>query len=444
MDLAALHAQRDERGRARRRRSARIGFLTAVALVMMTLGVFSVGQASQRVTSRSNAVHAYDELLRTTTLARAQLGFSVVLQELAAEAEVDAEAALNTNATDIKAAVAAVASTRRIIDSQLGGLDPDTEIVLDEFVAATAAVSDELSSASVGVATTDRFELAFSVARDALQNDRDLALREVSAADDALGRLGTLISFVVAFVIPSVALFIYRELTRPQRELREFEAIAVRGQVRAAARRQLIDRALGRIGQHAEDPYVVREIEELTATLDAIDGTHEVRFADVDLSRALDELKQTVDATESMPGSLTLTGDTAVTVMTDIDVLNAALTWIAHEAAEHGATTLSCGVTHNAQRVELSLRHDGFARSVALTQRALDPASLTDRLAIDSGRLDVALSVVKELVISVGGSVTADDADDNVTGLIVALPRSRSTAVAAAVAAEREVAQLSR
>ncbi len=442
MDVSTLNAQRDERSRARRRRSARIGVLTATALVAMTLGVFSVGQASQRVTNRSNLVHAYDELLRTTTLARAQLGFSVVLEQLATQAEIDAQAALETNAADIRTAIASVASTRRIIDSELGGLDPDTEIRLDEFVASTEVMAAELSTSAVSVGTTDRFEQTFDAARDALQRDRDIALREVGAADDALGRLGTLISFVVAFVIPSVALFIYRELTRPQRDAREYEAVAVRSEVRALARRQLIDRAIARLGRHVQDPQLARELEELTATLNAIDGTHEVRFADVALDRVLDDLRTAVDETGSMPGSLRLSGDTTATLSTDLSVVTTALTWIAFEAAEHGATTVTCDISSAAQFVNLRLRHDGIARSVALTERALNPTSLSDRLAVDSGRLDVALTVVKELVVSVGGSVVADDADASVTGLIVSLPRSRSTVPATGT--EREVARLSR
>ena len=80
----------EDRGRSPWDRILVVSFLSAVALLVLLGVVFSVAYGSRRITTNATSLHKADEILRTSTVVRAQLGLAVYL------AAVDREVGTNS------------------------------------------------------------------------------------------------------------------------------------------------------------------------------------------------------------------------------------------------------------------------------------------------------------------------------------------------------------
>ena len=108
-----------QRGSSRWDRVLLVSILSALALLVLLGVVFSVAYGSRRVTTNATSLHKADEILRTSTVVRAQLGLAVYL------AAVDRE--VGTNSTD--AIAFSIAETEDALQEMRNGFfgDPATE-----------------------------------------------------------------------------------------------------------------------------------------------------------------------------------------------------------------------------------------------------------------------------------------------------------------------------
>lgn len=426
MGATSFQDSQIERGRIRRRRARTIGWVAFSIIALITVGVFSVADASQRITDRAGVVHAYDELLQSITITRAQLGFSVVLSELADEAQVDVTAALGANRQDIDAALRRLESTVAEFETDLGGLADDTQAAIGSFAEATQALEVEFLGGLTTTATVDRFNDAHNQVRSAVARDRSEAIESVRSADATLGRLGSLLSFVVAFVIPTVALFLYRELTRPRREAEALKADALESRSRNIVARALSDDlmrvATSENADTETDRELSRDIAALDATLDVLHDHYDLEFEPTRIDRMLDRVADLIDEQTSGVGLLMKSGETSRKVNVDEACIGVALDWLTIDAIERGATNMTCQVADTDRTVDLTFTHDGVPRPVGDMQRSIDRATVAERATVAAGTSGTAIAVVADLVRASGGSLHLREEVSGGAKVILSLP----------------------
>lgn len=431
MDAQRFRDSQVERDQIRRRRTRTIGWVAFAVIALITVGVFSIAEASQRITERAGVVHAYDELLQSVTITRAQLGFSVVLSELAEEAQVDVTNALAANKQDVDTALRRLGDTVAQFDADLGGLEPDTAAAITSFRESTLALESEFVGGRSSTQTVDAFNDAHTTLRSMLARDRASAIDRVQSADATLGRLGSLLSFVVAFVIPTVGLFLYREITRPRRELEQLEAAALQSRGRNIVAKALSDDLMTLVSaERAEtesDAQLRRDIAGLAATLDVLHDQHVLEFELTSVDELLARVSTIIDEQTSGVGLLMLTGETTRKVNIDRPSVGVALDLFTIDAVERGATNIACHINELDGWVELAFSHDGVPRPASEMQRSVERSTVAERATVAAGSAGTAIAVVNDLVEASGGSLTLRE---EVSGGAKVILRLHSPAVA--------------
>ncbi|MCP4962681.1 MAG: hypothetical protein GY925_25855 [Actinomycetia bacterium] len=437
MDAEAFRDGQIGRVRARRRRSQAVAAIAVTTLLLITSGVFSIAQASKRITDRASVVHLYDELVQSVTVARTQLGFSIVLAELASEAEVNVGSALSANQEDIDSALARLDQTAVDFDSRFDGLSTDTADSIDEFTSATTTLIQEFAAGFATPQAVADFTTTHNQVRSLLDRDRSAAIGRVANADATVGRLGTLLSFVVAFVIPTVALFVYTELTRPRRDLETLEATAResrgRNTVVRALSTDLMSNAVAEGAATDIDVDLRRDIASLSATLDVLHRQHDLRFEPTTIDDFLTEIAQTISDHTRGVGLLMCTGEASTKVNVDRSAVGIALDWLTIDAIECGATNIECHVRDVVGGIEVTLTQDGVPRRASEVQLAIDRVSVPDRLTVGAGGASTAIAVACELIRASGGSLGVKQDVSGGAKLIIFLPAAKAEANAVAL-----------
>ena len=244
-----------------------VSFLSALALLVLVGVVFSVAYGSRRITTNATALHKADEILRSSTVVRAQLGLAVYL------AAVDRE--VGTNSTDaiafsVDEAEEALAGIRdgffgdaRTESTGLVEDLPDSVDVLGEALDGFMGVSAEIiallessESRAAQELANSRFDSEFRGATAVLVGLRDDLRAEIKSSDEFLGTMSTITRFLVAFLLPGAVILIYRELMRRQQRQTELET------------RLQAERDIG----HAREEFIANASHELRTPLTGIHG----------------------------------------------------------------------------------------------------------------------------------------------------------------------------
>jgi signal transduction histidine kinase len=244
-----------------------VTFLSALALLVLLGVVFSVAYGSRRITTNATSLHKADEMLRTSTVARAQLGLAVYL------AAVDRE--VGTNSTD--AIEFSIAEAEEALLGMRHGFfgDPTTDTpglaedipasldLLGDKVGAFTRASEEIiarleSNDSRGAqeVADSQLDTEFRAMTEVLVGLRDDVRGEITSSDEFLGKMGTVTRFLVAFLIPGAVILIYRELMRRQQRQAELET------------RLQAERDIG----HAREEFIANASHELRTPLTGIHG----------------------------------------------------------------------------------------------------------------------------------------------------------------------------
>ncbi len=391
MDLIELRGERAKRQRSRRRRSALIALVCGAAMLGLTAGVFTVASTSRRMAEQSTRVHVLDEVLTATTIIRAQLGFGLVLTDLNGFSDVDASEAIETSLADVDSSLDSVRRSRQTLTESLGGLSAEAVAALDEFEQVTTETLDS-AGRDDPLATTTQLNRTYREATSVLVAERDIAIDAVEEADRELGRLSTLVSFLTAFVIPTLAIIIYRLLSAPQRELLEAEARVSRDVSVGEIRRSLLLNRLQLLYDEASEqppadgeppgrPDLAGRIDAIRRTVLTLERAQRCRFGPVSLG----EVAAKAIATAGQGLTSNAVGDTAAIVQSDREVLELLLGSIIADCRQRQATTVDFETESDGDTILLRVRHDGLLRSPAECNTITTQATVSDRLALLAG-----------------------------------------------------------
>jgi hypothetical protein len=251
---------------------------------------------------------------------------------------------------------------------------------------------------------------SFAALRDRLVSSRDRALTDVRRAGSLLGRLGGLASFVIAFVLPTVAVLVYRQITRRSRESIELATTLARERGRGKRRQQLLAQTLAQLHEEAMSvdalaaearlPVIRRLGWDVEALMTVITGTRQLAFAEVNLAEELGALTRALREVGIDVG-LAAQG----VAWTDPVVLRAAVRNLAVEAQDAGAERIELEASASGNHVEIALTHDGAALPATLASLVFERSHDAERAAVEVGAAPIRLLAAQKLIESTGGSL---------------------------------------
>lgn len=409
-----------------------LAIVLTLVLVLLASAVFSIAGRSRDVASRSVALHSLNETLRAATVVRAQVTFAAYLAEndrrYGTDSRDDLRVATREARRNLNELEPTLSQTRFA-----GTLDDETRAALARFTAAAdraLVVASSSQPAGARAVVSGRLVPSFVVLRDRIVSLRDDALHDVRKAGSLLGRLGGLASFVIAFVLPTIAVLVYRQVMRRSRESTELARSLALERGRSNRRRQLLARSLGELqaglahveaaGEDARAPILRRLGWEVEALSTVITGAHRLAFADVELDGELVAL-----AAELREAGIDV-GVTAAegVAWADPTVLGAALRNLVLEAQSAGARRIELEARAGGEHVEVTVAHDGAELTPALVSLVFERSHDDERTAVEAGAAPICLLAAQDLIEAIEGSL-APATGPGRPAYVARLPRAR-------------------
>lgn len=222
-----------------------ITLVAGIAMLLLVGLVFAIAYGSQRITRDATSLHNADEVLRSSTVARAQLSLAVHAGEVDSHFGTDSSEAVELSLREIEAAIS---------DLQIG-----LDALIDEGVeigdaASRAAAFVETAGHVVGEIESADFDTASLMVNSTLASRfddlvvslvgrRDALADSVRSSDALLTQIGNVARFLVAFLLPAAVIFIYRDLLRRQAKQADLESRLESARRIAEAREEFIANA---------------------------------------------------------------------------------------------------------------------------------------------------------------------------------------------------------
>lgn len=284
------------------RRRGRLAALTmgiGVAMVLVFALVFSIAFGTQGVARHAIALHHADEALRSATVIRSQAGMATHLSVLERDFGLDAADAIARTEAETRLGLDDVTSSViGLIEHEASS--PAVESTAGLFKATAHAILAALEDGDVataqGLAAAD-LDARFRAFTGAVVVERDLQASEVAAASALMGRIGNLARFLVAFLVPTSAILLFRDLSRRQQRQRDLEVRLDTEKELGKARDEFVANASHELRTPLTSVFglahLLEEDESVAASPGALEMVGMIISETNDLSRMVDDLLTT-------------------------------------------------------------------------------------------------------------------------------------------------------
>lgn len=226
-------------------RALAITLVAGVAMLLLVGLVFAIAYGSQRITRDATSLHNADEVLRSSTVARAQLSLAVHAGEVDDHFGTDSSEAVELSLGEIDAALADLrVGLDALIDEgiEIGEIpDRASAFVATAWQTVGHVEAGDFEKASIVVNT--EVGPQFDALVTSLVSRRDALAESVRSSDILLSQIGNVARFLVAFLLPAAVIFIYRDLLRRQARQTELESRLESARQIAEAREEFIANA---------------------------------------------------------------------------------------------------------------------------------------------------------------------------------------------------------
>ena len=282
-----------------RTRLGAIALGVGVVMVLVFALVFSIAFGTRQVAAHADALHNADEALRASTVIRAQAGMATHLSLLEQDFGFEATEAIAVAQEEATVALTDLQATLVELDELTGGLDPRLVSAADHFAITVESIMTLVESGDVegAVAETIALDDGFREITGAIVVERDYQASQVATANASMGRVGDIVRFLVAFLVPTAVILLYRELSRRQQRQAELE-------VRLDAEHELGKARDGFVANASHElktpltsifglAHILQEDEEVVESETAMEMVGMIISEAHDLSRMVDDLLTT-------------------------------------------------------------------------------------------------------------------------------------------------------
>ena len=294
----ALRRHGRPRGDSRRQgRLAALALGVGVAFVLVFALVFSVAFGSKGIAEHADALHNADEALRSATVVRSQAGLATHLTLLEREFGFDAVAGIERSSGEVRLALEDLQASLDALDRIT---DPRVHDFGRAFVETASGILDSLVVGDLDSASTlaaEDLEADFRSLMGAIIAVRNEEAQAVAAANDLMGRIGDAARFLVAFLVPTAAIVVYRELSKRQQQQKELEVRLETEQQIGKARDEFVANASHELRTPLTSifglAHVLEEDEKVGESDTALEMVNLIISETHDLSRMVDDLLTT-------------------------------------------------------------------------------------------------------------------------------------------------------
>lgn len=441
-------------------RALGITLVAGLAMLILVGLVFAIAYGSQRITSDATSLHKADEVLRSSTVVRAQLALGSYAGGVDERYGTDSPEAISTSIEEAAIAIddVRVGMTALVDDDTEIGAELETRV--DEFV----ILAERTITLMEGGQYVEAQEIVvgdLSVIFSDLVSDlvalRDGLASSVQSSDLLLSQIGNVARFLVAFLLPAAVIFIYRDLLRRQARQSELESRLEAERQISAAREEFIANAshelrtpltsiTGLAMLLEEDPVIMndpasaelldlmisesgdlnRMVEDLltTARLDA--GALSYSFGDVSPEA---EIAEVIESFKRAGQSVSVDCAPGL-VRADPVRLRQIIRNLLSNAAKYGGSSVSVSGYTEGRTYVVEVIDDGDGVPVEITDRLFERFVHQGNTTAVRESVGLGLSIVSALAQGMGGSVSYRRVADN-THFVVRLPLAGTEVLAA-------------
>jgi len=227
-------------------RALAITLVAGVGMLLLVGLVFAIAHGSQRITSDATSLHKTDEVLRSSTVVRAQLALGVYAGGVDREFGTSSIEAIAVSFGEARIALDDVRTGMAALDEDAFGVGSEVGDSVGRFGASAdqvLALAEEGENEEAQSVLSGEMSQAFDELVDELVTIRDELAASVESSDLLLSQIGNLARFLVAFLLPAAVIFIYRDLLRRQARQSELEGRLESERQISAAREEFIANA---------------------------------------------------------------------------------------------------------------------------------------------------------------------------------------------------------
>ncbi|NNC80352.1 MAG: sensor histidine kinase [Acidimicrobiales bacterium] len=407
----------------RGRRSALfISMVGGIALFVLAVTVFTVAIQARRVSTEAESAVELIEDLRLVSVARSEMAIASQLQFVAPEQEELIIATLG-NAAD-----AQDAASERLDDHEI----ETVQRAFDRFAAAMESQTETISRTDASEQELIAVEQVTANTFDALSTElrarQEETVELLRNANDLMNTVGMISTFVVAFVVPSAALYVFEALRRTPRRMRELhlevEQIHNRSQAIATAMQQeLASMRLQLFSARVQDPessdrQVKRSLLRLDHMATMNGAKQQLSFSSVEPVEISREVQERFAGEEV---SLHVADKPAPMMADPVHVA-----FIVHElvsnAINHGGAPVRIVVSQHEDHIRIAVADEGERGMPSVVDNAVfEEREYALRSNLASGRYGFGLIAARRSAQAMAGDLSHERIE-NRTVLTLALP----------------------
>ncbi len=395
-----------------------VGGLTLLALAVT---VFAVASQARSVSNQAEELVRVTEDLRGVSIARAQLSIAYRVDSVSGADQSQLLQAVIDNANEALDAVGAnfddrtSTETRAAFDNYREVAKAQESLILeqdfDQALADTAEAATGEAFNSLAQ-TLGREQLA---ARDQLRDDNDL-----------MNVISTIATFVVAFVVPSAALYIFEALRRTPRRARQLEHEYENTQATSLAMAAAVAKEAAHLRKIIADVPALQSSDDLRRSVlrfehvAALNGSvRTLHNVEVDLGQLA------MDVTRTIGHNVAINTDQAddAVVIGDREQISLVLVELLHNAVTHGGNPVGIEIMTEDQLVVVTVSDRGPGLPEAIEDAIIHDNDYATRGNLLSGTYGFGLLAAREATESLGG-ILRYHRHDGETAMIVELPKS--------------------
>ena len=402
-----------------RARSMVISFLSGFTLLLLALTVFAVASQARSLSTQAERTVQTVENLRVVSLARAEMSIASRIADSSPDQLVVITGALENATSNLDAVQADIVErTSEETSTAFAGfrsaVDQQAEVLQDPSETPEARQSAELATGET-----------FTTLADIMRGEQEAAFQDLEADNDLMNLIATISTFIVAFVVPSAALFVFQALRSAPRELRklrfEHDRLERRSQAMASAvahESSKLRTAVTNNPDSVSRDFVIRKLNRFEHIAVTNGAPTSIQAEMLDINDLLTEVVDELEVSESVA----LIPSPSPIANTDSVQLRTIGTELITNAVEHGAAPRAVETIQTPTGLEIRVSDGGTGLPRAVVEAIVSEEDFTLREEARDGRFGYGLLAARQALEALGGELRYERENGDTTTLIASIP----------------------